>query len=485
MSEKQWSPYQQAIFEEIENDEGGHLVVEALAGSGKTSTIVEALSHTYDGDRVLMVAFNKSIAEELKTRVPPGVEVSTLHSFGLKAITRAHGRRKINGYTVADELRKRDRYMGREARNAIVKLVGLAKGCLLESVEDLDSLADAYGIDVPRGYDRFKLISTAARLVSRARESTDGPIDFDDMIFLPVAQDLALPTFDFVFVDETQDLNRAQLEIVVRAAGDKGRIVAVGDRRQAIYGFRGADSQAIPRMIDRLGAKVLPLSITYRCPQKVVREAQRLVPTIEEAPTASEGIVRSASEDELFAKAAPGDFVISRTNAPLISLAWRWLASGRKAIIRGRDIASGLSAFVRQADAYKTSELVALVEKWRADESGRLAARGRPADHVDDKADCLIAICEGCETCEEVLEKLERLFGDRNEAGAILLSSTHRSKGLEADRVWLLRDTYRAAEGGEEANLLYVAITRAKRELIYVKEEASSEAASTAAEAAE
>jgi DNA helicase II / ATP-dependent DNA helicase PcrA len=488
-----WSPQQQAVFAFVEDETARHGVVEALAGTGKTSTIVQALTYTYSDDKTLMVAFNKSIATELQTRVPRGVEVCTLHSFGLRAITRAMGKRNVDNYATHNRLAN---MMGRaqsakEARNVVAKLVGLAKGCLVFMPSELDELADTYGIDFPRGWDRGKLVAIASRVLREECEADTGPITFDDMIWLPVVRDLAIPTYAWVFVDETQDLNAAQLEIVVRAAGDKGRIVAVGDRHQAIYGFRGADREAIPRMIRRLNAQVMPLTCTYRCPVGVVREARELVPTLDHAPAAAEGVVREATEETLFDQARPGDFVISRLNAPLISLCFRWLAAGRRASIKGRDIGAGLIAWVRGTNATTIEQLYACLRSWHAAEVRRLEAAERPTEAVDDKAACLEALITGCTDeqavspnamqcatgIDRVILKIEALFGEGDGTrGEILLTSTHRAKGLEADRVWVLRDTYLRRDNEEEKNLLYVAITRSRNELIYVYEKVQAEA---------
>lgn len=482
MAAREWSPQQAAVFAFVEDPARKHGVVEALAGSGKTTTIVEALKHTTEGESVLMVAFNKAIATELASRAPNDVDVLTLHSFGLRAITRAMGRRKIDSWCTANQLQE---LMGRdrnslEARRAVEKLISLGKGCLAQGTTELDEIADEYAIDFPKGWDRGRLVALADKVMHADAEAKGGPISFDDMIWLPIVRDLPLPEYDWVFVDETQDLNAAQLEIVIRAAGEQGRIVAVGDRRQAIYGFRGANSNAIPEMITRLEAHVMPLSVTYRCPQLVVAEANELVPSLEAAPSAPCGVVREATEEILFRDAAPGDFVISRTNAPLVSLCFRWLAAGRKATIKGRDIGQGLIAWVKGTHATTVRELERAREQWHTAEAERLIAKERDTSAVDDKSDCLEALIAGCATVEAVIAKIERLFSDGDERGSILLTSTHRSKGLEADRVWLLRDTYCKRTGTEEENLLYVAITRSKRELIYVS--ADAEVTTVAAE---
>lgn len=470
-----WSPMQVAIFNAVDTlQPGKHVVVEALAGTGKTSTIVEALNYVSRDESVLLCAFNKAIATELQARVPHGVQVMTLHSLGLKTITRSLGRLQIDADLVKGQLRELlPDWHAREARTAIAKLVGVAKGSLAESPAQLDALADAFQIEIPEGWDRAKIIRVAAELLASGREPS-GRIDFDDMIWLPIARDLRLPAFDWVFVDETQDLNPAQLEMVVRAAGSKGSIVAIGDRRQSIYGFRGADRDAIPRMIRRLDATVLPLSVTYRCPSRVVREAQALVPALEAAPGAPEGIVRSAAVQDLERDARAGDYVISRSNAPLLALCWRWIRAGVKAEVKGRDIGAGLVTWIKGTNATTIERLTTCAQAWYSTECKRLTELDRDLTAASDKYECILSLCEGCSTVDSVIAKIGRIFGEGS-GGGILLMSTHRSKGLEADRVWLLRDTYlKWSQTEEEKNLLYVGITRAKKELVYVHEKEES-----------
>ena len=86
--------YQRTIFHEIKYGKK-NLIVEAVAGSGKTTTIVEALNLIPDNKRTLFCAFNKHIAEELSARVPMHIQVSTLNSFGHKILCR-NGSVKVN-----------------------------------------------------------------------------------------------------------------------------------------------------------------------------------------------------------------------------------------------------------------------------------------------------------------------------------------------------------------------------------------------------
>ncbi len=470
---KNWSKYQKAVFENVATGTG-HTVVKAVAGSGKTTTIVEALSHIPAGCRTLFVAFNKAIAEELKKRAPRGVEVSTLHSYGLKTITRSLGRLRIDAHRVDDMARAMHGNDSKtwDLRRDLAKTVSLAKGALAADETEIDAIIDAFGIESAKNGARPEFIQDVLKLLLQCTEvSEDGRIDFDDMIWLPIVLNLSQSQFDRVFVDETQDLNPAQIEMTMRAVKTDGRICAVGDPRQAIYRFRGADSAAVDNVVSRLQATVLPLSVCYRCCKTVIRTAQEVVPEIEWAPDAEDGIVSDSSVSELKSRdgAQPGDFVLSRTNAPLISLCLYFLKEGRPATIQGRDIGASLAAFVKKSAARSVTELCVYVEEWRDMECERLSKKHRDTQAVEDRTDCILALSEGARTVADVINRIESLFADKDDQARIVLSTTHKAKGMERDRVWMLQSTYRRRPEVEEDNLYYVAVTRARKILFLVE----------------
>jgi superfamily I DNA/RNA helicase len=90
---------------------------------------------------------------------------------------------------------------------------------------------------------------------------------------------------------------------------------------------------------------------------------------------------------------------------------------------------------------------------------------------IADKASCLRAMCDGAQSLNEVTARIEALFSDDDNGARIVLSTTHKAKGLERDNVYLLRDTYLKRDKVEETNLYYVACTRAKTNLYLVRDE--------------
>src|SRR5258708_34477392 len=114
-------------------------------------------------------------------------------------------------------------------------------------------------------------------------------VEFDDMIWLVIKNNLNVPQFEYVFLDEAQDLSPARIELALRAVKPGGKVVSVGDKFQAVFGFTGADEQAMQTISDRLNAHTLPLTTTYRCGKIIVALAQQYVPEYEAAHMNPEG----------------------------------------------------------------------------------------------------------------------------------------------------------------------------------------------------
>jgi len=305
--------------------------------------------------------------------------------------------------------------------------------------------------------------------------------------------------FDLVCVDEAQDMNRLQIELLKRLMAPGGRLCAVGDSRQAIYGFRGADAQAMERIRREFNVSEgnnLPLSITYRCPRAVVAVAQLWVPHIQPSDSAPEGeVVQLDSWKKDSAKAfeslESGSMVVCRKNAPLVGAALKLLAQGRKAIVRGRDIGKNLTKLIDKlvkklgiGDEKKgkfvrgewipaaiddsVAALFGEVNTWAEVESAKLrrAQKTNQAQQVEDQAETLMAIMRGAQSVQECRDRIEKLFSD--DSVGVVFSSIHKSKGLEAPTVlWLGGNaTEENHDASQELNLCYVACTRAQQKLI-------------------
>jgi superfamily I DNA/RNA helicase len=345
--------------------------------------------------------------------------------------------------------------------------------------DEVWGVVDRHGLVLSDTGDKDEeIVSWVPKVLEAAMEvrAAEG-VDFDDMIWLPYAHNLELERSEVLLVDEAQDLNVVQQWFAERAGE---RVLVIGDRNQAIYGFRGADNRSMDNLAYRLGGCVERLlSYTRRCPVKVVEAAQQYVPQIKAWEGASEGVVGECSKKVMLEKVVEGDMVLCRVNSPLIDLAYDLIGEGKPARIRGREIhdgilklleESGSAGSLRDVLGRASERVVAEVENLSQLKEGRGERRAQMAL---DRLNCLIASARGCGSVGELRVKLEELFAE-GRAG-IVLSSVHKAKGLEADRVWVIEPglmphpkAKEAWEKEQERNLLYVAITRARKELWWV-----------------
>lgn len=501
------SPYQEAIFDWVIGG-SGNAVVSARAGSGKTTTLVEALKHTA-GD-VLLTAFNKHIAKELERRVPFNTTVRTLHSLGLAALR--------NDYDVEIDPRKLsdlcDRYFPRRVggainlRNSVIhtalrRAVSIFKATLLEATSDnINAVLATYNIDTTP-YRRDKN-TTQEQIEDAVREWVPKLLDeslkhkktadFDDMLWLPVMLGIKPECYDWVFGDELQDWNRVQQELVLGALGDSGRFVGVGDPFQAIYRFRGADHKSMKRTRVQLDADAFPLTVSYRCPSSHIALARTLVGDIEAREEAPEGQLLDfrgelkllATRGELWEQtllglqhADPGTLVLCRTNAPLVKAALYLGRRGTRVVIRGRDMAGQLKGVIDRTGPDGCADLIRLLEH-EADELRAKLEEGAPnpgvlLDRID-KCETLCYFAASASSINDLKAHIDRIFSDRDELNrCVVFSTVHKAKGLEANAVLVIRGDlmpHPMATGEEELqeekNIQYVAWTRSKDKLVLV-----------------
>jgi DNA helicase-2/ATP-dependent DNA helicase PcrA len=474
-----WDVQQTSIFGWFKKGIG-HLLVRARAGTGKTTTIIEAINYAPE-NKILLAAFNKEIATELTRRLKnPKAEAKTLHSAGFRELMGGWEGVKIDNERGEKLARKVAGVNAPDwAITVIKKLASLGKSiCPINtSIKQLMDLADEYDlIQNENNVWNPKLLATHAQSAMQLARVKDGTCDFDDMIFVPLANEWVTPRYDMVVIDECQDMNYSQILLAQGLCKAGGRIVVVGDDRQAIYGFRGADSSSMDRLKEELKATELPLTVTYRCPKKVVAIAQALVPDYLAHPTAPEGRVEHFNPEQMYKGADLGDFVLSRKNAPLAEIALRFLRDGKRAIIKGRDIAKGLVKITKGIKANSVPDFLLRLNTWEEKQVTRLRNTNKNVDAkielVRDQADTLRGLAMGLASVSEIQTRIESMFADldpKDTKNVIMCSSVHRAKGLEAKNVWVLRDTLKTNKGGEESNITYVAYTRAKETLILVE----------------
>lgn len=481
---------QHAFVEAVRANPDQSYILQALAGTGKTFTLLESCGTV----PTLALAFNKRIQLELDSKFPANADCMTFNGLGHRTWAKYINRRprvstgKLYSLTreVCEEL---DDQRFWKSMGDIMTLVNSARNSgLVHSAIKIQSLPLVP--DDPAVWDAFcddqelpSYLIEPARMVLKLciEKSLQGEIDFADQLYMPTVFRGPFPRGKYadLIVDETQDLGPLEHAMVELTLGKKGRLIAAGDHHQAIYGWRGAMTDSMYVLQDKTDALEYPLTITWRCPKAVVAEANRIVPEYEAADEAPDGKVINLGSDwhpEIF-RGMSNAAILCRNNKPLFVLAMKMIREKIACRMEGRDIGTNLKRVIKDIthdENLPSGELIRLAEIWMHDKIDTYMAKGdKPkAVKAEDQGMSILAVAEECHDTNAVLDVIDTLFG-RNSKG-ITLSTIHKAKGLEWDDVFILDKhligKYAKADWAQEQerNLEYVAITRAKCTLHYL-----------------
>lgn len=278
---------------------GGHVLVLAGAGTGKTRTIIARAAHLIrtgvDPARILIMTFTRRAALELTQRlescVGPAssrVTAGTFHHFCLMTMRRMARPFGIEAATIID-------------RDDAHQLMKLARGSVVvpkEPFPKAKNVADLYSyarntnrpareyLDKHTDHDA----ATVAKLcqvftIYEARKQKNAYLDYDDILhrFASVIhersdiRDHFAAIYDHILVDEMQDTNPLQW-LILDGLHDPGKLFCVGDDAQSIYSFRGADFKNVHSFTQRLpGSTILRLEENYRSTQEILDVANWLL----------------------------------------------------------------------------------------------------------------------------------------------------------------------------------------------------------------
>lgn len=498
------SKYQLAIYDFVEHGLG-NAVISSSAGSGKTYTIIKLLDYIPKDKKVLIVAFNRDIRQEIKAKVinagHKNVQVDTFHSLGYKILNANFNRRFVN--TDPNEY-KYSNYISNNISQLstintfrlgkqfsqylsnIQNLVNFGRCYLSETVEDLDKVCERYGIICIADEKEV-----AVKVLEWGEKCLD-EIDYTDMVWLPntLHLDSKFYKYDWIIVDECQDLNMVEKDMLFTCRRMGTRMLFFGDKAQAIYSFSGADSEAFDKLRELEDTIQLPLSISYRCPKNIVEYVHYLVPTIEyDKKNKIKGeIIENANLSDV----KDGDMILCRNNAPLAKIYIELLRNGVKTKILGKDYSANLSKTIKNTkeellnvdlstqgvfsklydifyDLVETTMHKQNITKEEALTSSSIIAKL-------DEIKVLEILSEGLTTSKELQERIKDIFTDNKESG-IILSTIHKSKGLESPNVYIAckslmpsKTAKQPWEIEQENNLIYVAYTRTKNKLGFLDE---------------
>lgn len=530
------SKYQEAIYKFVRENPKQHLVISAGPGAGKTSTAIgisEVIRETQPNTASIFVAFTKNIAEELGDRLN-GFNSRTINSllfsYYLKRVSLPrnglNGNKYWNIVRAAIDAFRIDDEKGLIA-GEIKKCVDIFRAtiCDLNDPYAIRGVVDVYDIAYDPGLhkvyktvieygilvattDKKKILPIvqgkaweiqAIHKIFTRRNDIFPTIDFTDQLWVPYTQGWITQDFDNLICDELQDLNALQFESLMKTLRDDGRFIGCGDENQAIFLFSGSASDGMTTVADQLNAKVLPLSVVYRCPKSHVALAQELNPDLESPEGATEGIIdRMEYEQSLDAIRTKGEhyngdmLVISRRNAPLVSLAYSLLVRRVPFVLKGRDFGRSITKVVELVclnskkdglkQGFSWDNFAAELLEWYKKEKRILDSKeaDKPKYLVlEDKYDSIMILFRnsGATNPFEFIQEIDDLFPkEQNGNGIITLCSIHKAKGLERQAVFVLEydklpfawkniteEQYR-----QEKNLLLVALTRSKEYMALV-----------------
>lgn len=535
------------IYDFVEHGTGNG-IIDAVAGAGKTTTLMGCVEHIKNPHDALFCAFNRSIRKEIQHKFQEkgvNVAVKTNHALGLQIL-----RGKIKVELDDDKYKKivddkgffkliendidailhyqnvmslaqlRDIEEGRIALTEITDIHKYNFSCrvlnyvihLLLEINDkyrltlCEDTIKAYGEMIEHFglFDPCELyyfhqpelnhfFSAHQVLLKEGNEiaKSQGIIDYVDMLYLPHYLEIyPYNHYGFIFVDECQDLSRAQIEIVGKYLKPSGRVLAVGDPYQSIYGFAGADSESFDRVKNLFNCQLLSLSDCFRCPTDVISLAQRIREDINGFKTEA-GVIVKLAKNKVLKNLKPKDLVICRSNDPLRELAMKLVNKNIKVHMHPDEVEEMIGDYksyftAKELKTIMTDDTIetflkkvetrncARIEKDNANLDSAIRSL-RVENEKKMLCDCLDFFLKKyiewqLNTIDSLLLRLKETLRYLGE-DAIWISSIHRAKGLEADRVFILEynklpfPASREWQIIQERNLHYVAVTRSRMEL--------------------
>ncbi len=445
-----------------------NLMISALAGVGKTTTL-ELVERAVPRGPVLYLCFNRKNADDATKRMLPTTSVRTFNGMG----HRIWG----TGRTISINPRKSNSILREIIDNAPKDYKDTLWGVYHEVLSGV-GMAKALGY-IPDSHTQFskRLISRSAfhrsleelpddltadlidTVLQRSiKQSYEGLLDYNDQVYMPALFGGAYPQFPLVLVDEYQDLspvNHALLKKLVR-----GRLIGVGDPWQNIYGFRGAKAGGIEEATEAYKCEELPLSISFRCPEAIVRNVHWHVPHFR---WFNEGGIVEKPNHLPVSDISDDTTIICRNNAPLLSMAFRLLSAGRSITIAGSDIGPRIVGIMKKLgpETLQRSGVMESITEWQLD---KLEKESRTAT---DMAECMRVFAKQGKDLRAAIAYAEHIF---KQQGSILLTTIHKAKGLEWPNVihldpWLVRKDPHE----QNKNLDYVCSTRSSDRLTEIE----------------
>lgn len=462
-----WTDEQSAIFAHAHDST--NLMVCALAGTGKTSTIEEFVRRVPQTQRPnLYLVFNTKNAAEARQKMPSTTTVKTFNGIGHQCWFAGGRTPRVDAKKIQtiyrdmiNEISPTDRgtrsimwaiYDQVISGVGFAKSVGYIPSNLPKSDHSLLSRNSFLGLLDERPDDLVADLIDAA-LRKSITESYRGWVDYNDQCYMPALFGGVYPKFPLTVVDEYQDANPVNLTLLSKLVGTR-RLVGVGDPNQSIYAFRGASTVGMTEAITTYSMTSLSLSISFRCPSAIVNHVRWHVPNFRALRPG--GIVNTSGRVQA-SNISPTSTFIARNNAPLMSMAFRLLTNGHSVSVSGTDIGPRLTATLKRLgpETLSRNQTLDCIAEWEAERLDR----DSPTAH--DFAECMRIFTRQSDSLGGAIAYANHLFA---QSGSIALMTGHKSKGLEFTDVYHL-DPWLCKNNKQDHNLAYVISTRSSDRL--------------------
>lgn len=509
------SEYQQKIKTYFQQHPHNNMAIEALAGSGKTSTALMLTELTKTSD--VYVAFNKSIQMEMKEKLKnPKTKCYTMHGlalsvmrYNLEKVQKEIDLDNFKIHKIIDELFE-DEYRYDKKLNTVEykdylkdNYITLYNIIRLKNIEILDVdviewICDELGIF--RSTSEFdahtpnQILDWIERIdgISLNKFEINNSIDFTDMLYITLRklqnEDWDIPywlLFTNIYYDEFQDASLLHQKLIRYFKRSNGRFILIYDKNQAIYGFAGADCRATDN-VDRIFAPVehFKLPINYRCGSDILKYVNRQFNVgILPRPNATSGDIIRIDDNQLKDKVKPNDFIIGRKNQQLISTAMDLVKTGKRIYLSDKEIVTKIIKTVKNTKQQTVGKLLEHCNNF-LQKYGELKESERKKFDRED-IDLIVILINyfnkehqlgGDCKINYFISYVQNMINVDNPDGCVRIMSIHKSKGLEAENVFVLNEGRPFIELGrskdmvqQERNLSYVALTRAKENLYLVR----------------
>ena len=445
-----------------------NIMIDALAGCGKTSTL-EMIERAVKTRPILYLVFNKRNAEEAEKRMLSTTSVRTFNSMGHRVWAKHIQRNQLKLdpkksatilREIIDQVPRRDQGPFWEVYWDVINAVGMAKAVgyvptgKYPQAKHLTS-KEAFHACLEEKPDDLTTDLVDAVLCQSIKGAYDGYIDYNDQLYMPTLFGGTFPKFPLVKVDEYQDLSPIQHCMLDRLVS--GRIIGVGDPWQNIYAFRGAKQGGMVEAKAKFKMTSATLSTSFRCPSEIVKNARWRVPHFKYI---KEGGYVERLEQPVAEGISEHATIICRNNAPLFRVAFRLLSMGRSVSVAGSDLGPKLVALLRRMgpENLSRSAVLGAIDNWEQEKTTR------ESKTAADMAACMRVFAEHGDTLGQAISYADHLFQQK---GTTRLLTGHKAKGLEFETVYFL-DEFLLSRDEQDLNLNYVISTRSQNNLLYI-----------------